>query len=205
MPADSRCLAEKLDSAYAEYRSKYKLSIPQVLISALLVAEDHRFYAHRGVDPLAILRAIWHFVYRHRLIGGSTIEQQLVRTLIGRKERTLKRKVRELALALCVSQCVPKSDVPGLYMSVAYFGWRMNGICEAYARMGVNEHMMTFRQAAEIVARLKYPEPNRPNLIRATQIRTRAAYVADKVNSLYPQLSPKALRLEEYETLFSDR
>src|SRR6267378_715365 len=104
MPKEYRCFVKKLKLAYAEYRSKCKLSIPQVLISALLVAEDHRFYVHGGVDPLAILRAIWHSFYHRRLIGGSTIEQQLVRTLTERKERNLKRKIRELALAFCVSQ-----------------------------------------------------------------------------------------------------
>lgn len=205
MPADSKSLAEKLECAYSEYRSTCRPLIPQVLIAALIVAEDHRFYIHKGIDLLAILRAIWHSIYHRRLTGGSTIEQQLVRTLTGNKERSLRRKIKELALSSRVSECVPKSDVPGLYMSVAYFGWRMNGIREACTRMGINRLTMTPRQAAEIVARLKYPEPNYPNAVRTQRIRGRVTYIAGRLNSLSAGLSPQSVRLREYEALFSDR
>ena len=205
MPAQSKCLAEKLQCACSVYRSACRPLIPQVLIAALIVAEDHRFYIHGGIDLVAILRAMWHSIYHGRLTGGSTIEQQLVRTLTGNKERNLRRKIKELALSFRVSECVPKSDVPGLYMSVAYFGWRMNGICEAYARMGISGLAMTPRQAAEIVARLKYPEPNCPNALRTLKIRKRVAYILDRLNSLSAGLSPQYLRLRDYEALFSDR
>jgi membrane peptidoglycan carboxypeptidase len=205
LPRDAAPLLEKIQSTYENYKKECKSTIPQVLISALLVAEDHRFYVHGGVDPLAILRAIWCSCYRRHLIGGSTIEQQLVRTLTGRKERSIKRKVKELALALCVSHYVPKSDVPGLYLSVAYFGWGMNGIRQAYGRLGIDHRSMTARQAAELVARLKYPEPASPTTDRLCQILWRRDYILARLNSVSVSDLVSVVRLADDETLLCNR
>ncbi len=198
-------LLEKIQNTHENYQKECKSTIPQVLISTLLVAEDHRFYLHGGVDPLAILRAIWHSCWRRRLVGGSTIEQQLVRTLTGRKERSVKRKLKELALSLCVSDCVSKSDVPGLYLSVAYFGWGMNGIRQAYGRLGIDHRSMTARQAAELVARLKYPEPASLTTNRRCQILWRRDYILGRLNSVSLSDHMGVVRLVEDETLLCNR
>ncbi len=205
LPRDSACLFEKLNSAYENYRKECKSAIPQILVLALVVAEDHRFYLHGGVDPIAVLRAIWHSCCRQRLIGGSTIEQQLVRTLTGRKERTIKRKFKELALSLCVSGCVPKIDVPGLYLSVAYFGWRMNGVRQAYGQLGIDQRSITERQAAELVARLKYPEPSGPKVDRLRQILSRRDYILGRLHSVSVQNRLSAVRLARDETILCNR
>jgi len=203
-PRKSNHFLESLRRAYAAYSSECKFLVPPVLVSALLAAEDHRFYAHVGFDHLAIMRALWHSIYHRRLTGGSTIEQQLVRTLTGRRERSLRRKIGEVALSLCVSQCVPKRDVPGLYLSVAYFGWRMNGLRQVYTRLGISGPSLTLRQAAEIVARLKYPEPSSPNSVRAHQIEARAAYIVARLSSSCPELSSRPLMLKDYEAVSPD-
>jgi membrane peptidoglycan carboxypeptidase len=187
LPRDSQRLSAKLKSAYERYRRGCTSGIPEVLVSALVVAEDHRFYLHRGVDPIAILRAIWHSCRQRRLVGGSTIEQQLVRTLTGRKERCIKRKLKELALSLCVQRYVPKSGVPGLYLSVAYFGHGMNGIQQACARLRIDDRVMTARQAAALVARLKYPEPSNPTTGRICQISLRGDYILGRLYSVLVQ------------------
>jgi|ERR1700682_318663 len=205
LPQDSQCFGAKLQSAYVSYRKECRSGIPEVLVSALVVAEDHRFFRHRGVDPIAILRAIWHSCCQRRLIGGSTIEQQLVRTLTGRKEKSVKRKVKELTLSLCVSRYVPKSSVPGLYLSVAYFGHGMNGIHQAYARLGIDHRAMTARQAAELVARLKYPQPGKPTADRICQISMRGDYILGRLHSVSVQDRVCSTGLTDDEALFCNR
>jgi len=205
LPRDSATLAEKLQDAYKQYVILDKPSIPEVLVSALVVAEDHRFYSHSGVDLLAILRAIWRSSLGWCLVGGSTIEQQLVRTLTGRKERSINRKLKELALACCVARYVPKSEVPGLYLSVAYFGWRMNGVREAYARLGIEYKSLTSRQAAELVARLKYPDPSSATTERLSKIFIRRDYILGRLHSVAAKDILGTVRLNDVKTVSLNR
>lgn len=148
-------------------------------IRALVLAEDRRFYLHRGFDPIAVARALVRLVRGRPLEGGSTIEQQLVRALTGRCEKTFSRKLREVLLAATLECYLPKMDIPSLYLAVAYFGWRMNGYREACVRLRLESDpsRVSGSQAAELVARIKYPEPKEPPQGRLTQIRTRATYI----------------------------
>jgi membrane peptidoglycan carboxypeptidase len=166
-----------LRNAYVRYsHDRATLATPN-LTSALLIAEDRRFYHHGGIDIKATLRAVWYLVFKGRLVGGSTLEQQLVRTLSGEKARSLKRKFIEILLCTLVTRVVPKSEIPGLYLSVAYFGWRMNGLRDACRRLGLAPDRLSIRQAAGIVARLKYPEPEVMSEVRRRQISCRTEYI----------------------------
>jgi membrane peptidoglycan carboxypeptidase len=71
---------------------------PKPMIELLLAGEDHRFPYHPGVDTVALCRALWMTV-RGSPQGGSTVAMQLVRTITGRYERTLGRKIREIMFA----------------------------------------------------------------------------------------------------------
>ena len=73
--------------------------IPQVLREAVIAAEDSRFRQHRGVDPLATVRAAFRDLTGGRTQGGSTLTQQYVKNVYVGDDRTLLRKVREAALA----------------------------------------------------------------------------------------------------------
>lgn len=176
-----RNLARDLGLVYARYCVSVRSQIPAILVTTLIAAEDHRFYRHYGVDPIAIARAIWRLTVRRTWDGGSTIEQQLVRTVTGRYERRLRRKVREVLLASLVRRLIPKSEIPGVYLCVAYFGWRMNGIQAACRRLGFELIKITPHQAASIVARLKYPEPKFPSSERAQQIFVRRRHILSRV------------------------
>ena len=70
----------------------------------LIVAEDHRFARHPGVDPLALCRTAWKTYFCNSRQGGSTIAMQLVKTLSGRYEATWQRKAVEILLAILLSQ-----------------------------------------------------------------------------------------------------
>lgn len=189
-------LATKVTSAYSTYCGTLKPSLSSNLATALVVAEDHRFFKHRGIDWLGILRVLLHFVLGRSLAGASTIEQQLVRTLTGRKERTFSRKAREVMLASWLSEFIPRDDIPGLYLSLAYFGWNMNGLSDACDRLGLQYSRMTQRQAAALVARLKYPEPQLVSSKRSAQIDARTRYIVWRLKS-----EARADKLSQFEAL----
>jgi membrane carboxypeptidase/penicillin-binding protein PbpC len=88
---------------------------PSLLAQKLLItAEDHRFFHHGGIDPIATCRAVWRWITLGRHEGASTIEMQIVRVLSGNYERTLKRKMREMGLATLVSSQIPKHVLPAI-------------------------------------------------------------------------------------------
>ena len=114
--------------------------------------------------------------------GGSTIAMQLVRVITGRYEKTLGRKFAEIVLAVGLTRLVHSADLPRLYLVVAYFGWRMNGLAQAAQRLGINPSGISQVEAANIVARLKYPEPHMPDERRLERIKARAAYILGRAN-----------------------
>ena len=133
---------------------------PAWIAQAMLISgEDHRFFQHGGIDVAAVCRAVWRGGVLKRREGASTIEMQLVRVLTGRYERTVRRKIHEAWFATLLSEAVPKSEIPGLYLRVAYYGTRMEGYLRACNQLGLRPSDMSIRQAASLVARLKYPEP----------------------------------------------
>ncbi|MFN9690634.1 MAG: transglycosylase domain-containing protein [Vampirovibrionales bacterium] len=96
---------------------------------ALVATEDRRFYAHKGVDPVAIGRAILSNTKgRGVKEGGSTLTQQLSRLLFLNNERTLSRKIKEIILSVQLEQQLSKSDILELYMNYVYFGQGAYGI-----------------------------------------------------------------------------
>ena len=152
-------------------------SISPIIIELLITAEDHRYQFHPGVDPIALCRALWHSLVLRKRGGGSTIAMQLVRVITGRYERTLYRKILEILLAVRLSWTVSKDQLPKIYLSVAYFGWQMNGIRQACRRLRMNPEKVDYQDAAALVARLKYPEPRQLSQKRATQISVRSRYI----------------------------
>lgn len=180
---NSLAFEARLREAYSSYTASLRDDVPSVLVAALIVVEDRRFHRHGGFDPLATCRAIFQGLGGGPWTGASTIEQQLVRTLTGRRERTLGRKSSEILLACLVYRMVDKQDVPGLYLSLAYFGWRMDGLVRACDRLGVVLPQATPIQATAIVARLKYPEPKVCSAERRRQIQIRAGQALRLIQS----------------------
>ncbi|HET6816596.1 MAG TPA: transglycosylase domain-containing protein [Mycobacteriales bacterium] len=96
--------------------------IPQVLKDAVVAAEDERFFEHRGVDPLAVVRALWRDVSGAHLQGGSTITQQYVKNVYTGSERTALRKLREASLAIRLEQHLSKDAILTRYLNTLYLG-----------------------------------------------------------------------------------
>ena len=143
----------------------------------LILGEDHRLAWHPGVDPLALCRAAWRTYGRGRREGGSTVAMQLVRVLTGKFDRAWRRKADEMALALLVTRHVPRVELPALYLSVGYYGWRMNGFAQACRRLVIDPACCTLHESAMLVARLKYPQPRDCSAARWQQISDRSGYL----------------------------
>ncbi|MHB2026903.1 MAG: penicillin-binding protein 1A [Elusimicrobiota bacterium] len=97
--------------------------IPPMLKSAVIAAEDRRFYRHGAFDFRGIARAFWADVRRPgRLEGGSTITQQLAKNLFLSPQRTFKRKIIEAALAFYLETKFSKDRILALYLGHIYWG-----------------------------------------------------------------------------------
>jgi membrane peptidoglycan carboxypeptidase len=168
---------KRLEIALETNRKCLDGMIVDPLVDMLVVAEDHRFWNHNGIDLAAICRALYHILARGQLQGASTIEQQLVRTLTGYRKLSVKRKVREMVLACVLKDLLGKREIAVLYLCCAYYGWRMNSLPQACHRMGFSMKTLSRDQAAELVARLKYPEPRLASVGRRILIANRVAYI----------------------------
>src|SRR3954466_10770048 len=96
--------------------------IPQVLKNAVVAAEDERFFAHRGVDPLAVVRAFWRDVSGAHLQGGSRITQQYVKNVYTGNGPPALRKLRETSLAVRLEQHLSKDAILTRYLNTLYLG-----------------------------------------------------------------------------------
>ena len=170
-------LSLELFQIYSRFKCDLEFTPPESLQVLLIVAEDHRYFLHPGFDVIAICRAIWRRLAWGVVEGASTIEQQLVRVLTRRYERTIPRKVSEILLSTLLTGIVPKRELPALYLYIAYYGWRMNGIKQACQRLNIHLDSMTKKDSASLVARLKYPEPKVAPYWRVAQIGQRCNHI----------------------------
>jgi len=112
--------------------------IPEVLINAIIATEDPRFYKHKGIDFLGILRAVKEdiklLLTPRKLHGGSTISQQLIRRLLLHRKQTVRRKLKEVLLALQIEKRYSKREILALYCNQFDLGHGACGV-EAASRL----------------------------------------------------------------------
>jgi penicillin-binding protein 1A len=202
---DWKKLKTAIDRIRSEYDKHTDFHPTAQMCTLLILGEDRRFEYHPGVDPIALCRAAWKTYVCGCREGGSTIAMQLVRTVTGRYEKTLARKILEVQLALRLSKFVPKKEIPPLYLWVAYYGWRMNNFVQACNRVGLDPESTTLLDAANLVARLKYPQPRTLGPERARQIEQRCHYLIQRYRNAEtcpnPSLSKKNGTLQSRSTV----
>lgn len=140
--------------------------VPQHLIDALTAQEDSRFFQHRGVDYIGLMRAIYlNFKAGEVTQGASTITQQLARQSYNLLERSYKRKILEAFLALRIEKQYSKTEILELYLNRIYFGKGFHGI-KAAARgyFGKEVKDLTVEEAATVCGIIK--SPNRLSPLR---------------------------------------
>jgi penicillin-binding protein 1A len=107
-------------------------NVPKPMLSAILAAEDERFYHHRGVDYIGVARAaLSNFVSGGVRQGASTITMQVARNFFLSKERTLTRKFNEMLLAFKIEASLTKDEILQLYINQIYLGQRAYGFAAA--------------------------------------------------------------------------
>ncbi|KKS32699.1 MAG: Penicillin-binding protein, 1A family [Candidatus Amesbacteria bacterium GW2011_GWA2_42_12] len=116
----------------SENRTLVKLSdLPISLKESIIAIEDKDFYRHAGFSPSGTVRAVWRIIVDRKVEGGSTITQQLVKNVLLNPDRTLKRKLRELILAIVVEHSYSKDQILEMYLNRVSFGGASYGIEEA--------------------------------------------------------------------------
>jgi penicillin-binding protein 1A len=133
--------------------------LPSYVPNAFIAIEDRRFYSHRGIDPIGLVRAvIANAFHRGQTQGGSTITQQLAKNLFLTRERTLTRKLQEIALALWLEHKFSKAQILDLYLNRVYFGSGAYGVEAAAQRyFGKSSRRVTLSEAALLAGLVKSP------------------------------------------------
>jgi penicillin-binding protein 1A len=151
---------ELVASLYRENRLFVPLSqIPLHLQQAVIAVEDAGFYQHRGISLRGMARAMWRNLLARELIeGGSTITQQLARTLFLTQERAVSRKVAEILLALEIERRLTKEEILERYLNQVYFGQGAYGV-EMAARIyfGKSVSQLTLPESAMLAGLIRAP------------------------------------------------
>ena len=106
-----------------------RADVPPLLVKTLLLAEDSAFFSHRGLDLSELPKAIGaHWADGGTLRGASTITQQLAKNLFLSPERSLKRKLQELALAFLLESTLGKDRILEIYLNVIEWGPGLYGL-----------------------------------------------------------------------------
>lgn len=137
-PVMSRIYSDD-DHVVAELAAERRLfvpigAIPQKVKDAFIATEDKNFYTHGGVDPMAIARALIQDVFRvhgKRLVGASTITQQVARNMLLNNDRKLERKIKEAILAMRIEQSLTKDQILEIYLNEIYLGAGAYGVAAA--------------------------------------------------------------------------
>src|SRR5580698_8073989 len=139
--------------------------LPPELPAALVAVEDHRFYQHSGIDFIGLARAMWVNISSGRLVqGGSTITQQVAKTLFLTNERTLRRKIRELLLTIWLERTFTKNEILEIYLNRVYLGsgtWGMDAAARMY--FGISARKVNLWQAAVLAGLPRAPSRFNPH------------------------------------------
>ncbi len=159
-------------SMLAEYAHEKRIfvsvdKIPPMLRNAFIAAEDKTFYTHGGIDPLGIIRAVLVNIKNigsgRRVVGASTITQQVAKNFLLSSERSISRKVKEALLARKMEQTFTKDHILELYLNEIYLGIGSYGVASAalnYFDKSMDE--LTLSEMAFLAALPKGPNNYHP-------------------------------------------
>lgn len=155
-------------------------ALPAYVPAAFIAIEDRRFYKHGAFDMQGIFRALASDIIHRRVVqGGSTLTQQVAKTLFLGNQRTLRRKVQEAFLAIWLWRHYSRNEILGIYLNRVYLGEGAYGV-DAAARLYFNEPAtrLTLAQAAILAGLPKAPSTLNP-LVNSQAAANRAKEVLD--------------------------
>ena len=169
--------------------------IPEVVQKAFIAAEDKRFFQHAGVDERAVIRAFVTSMGRSgRPQGGSTITQQVVKTLLVGDNVTYERKIREIVIASRVEKILSKQEILELYMNSIYLGrgsWGVEMAARTYFGKPAKE--LTLEEGALLAGVIKGPSFYSPDR-QPARAQERLAYVLTRLQA-DNMVSPSDIKL----------
>ncbi len=157
--------------------------IPEMVVSAFTSAEDDRFFTHPGIDIQGIFRAfLMNLKAGHVVQGGSTITQQVAKSLLLSPERSFSRKFKEVLLAYKMEQSLTKRQILYLYLNQIYLGEGAYGV-EAASRVYFHKSTkdLTIAEAALLAGLVQAPSKYSP-LHNPTRARERQMYVLRRMH-----------------------
>jgi penicillin-binding protein 1A len=149
----------------AENRIPVRLSqVPDHVKNAILAAEDKRFYDHPGFDAVGLARAVVSTLRDQRVTqGGSTLTMQLAKRLYSGSERTMDRKMQDIAIAAAMERELSKDEILQLYLNQVYFGEGAYGIgAAAMIYFGKKVEDLTVAEAAMLARCVRRPSSQNP-------------------------------------------
>jgi penicillin-binding protein 1A len=163
-PLNTRVLARDgaTIGSYGEQRRTLlaQRDIPKVFLQALVAVEDSNFYEHGGVDVKGIARAAWHDLTTLSFQqGASTLTQQLSRNLFLKPDKTPRRKVQEMLLAMEIEQRYSKDEILRMYCNQVYMGHGRYGL-EAASQFYFGKHApaLDLAESALLAGLIQRPE-----------------------------------------------
>ncbi len=161
-------------SSYLKYEE-----IPKDAVNAFIAIEDRSFWRNIGIDVKGIIRVVKDFVLSKgdSLAGASTITQQLSRTIYLTRERSIVRKIKEMMIAIRLTQKYSKNEIMEFYINTACFSNGIYGLeAAAKAFFGVSADELSLSQIAYLCA-----IPNRPEYFNPYNHPKRALERRDKI------------------------
>jgi penicillin-binding protein 1A len=174
--------------------------MPEKLIQAFISAEDDQFFNHQGVNLVSIIRAaIVNFKAGHVVQGGSTITQQVAKSLLLTPERSFVRKAKELLLANQIERNLSKKQILYLYLNQIYLGHGAHGV-QAASKVYFNKDAfdLSIAEAALIAGMPQAPGKFSPHL-NPKKAKERQAYVLRRM------FENKYISKVEYDTAINER
>jgi penicillin-binding protein 1A len=159
--------------------------VPDLLIKAILAAEDDDFYNHYGVDFLGIARALWaNLRSGTHSQGASTITMQVARNFFLSPEKTYTRKIKEILLAFKIEQQLTKNEILELYLNKIFLGNRAYGFgAAAQVYYGKRPKALTLPETAMLAGLPKAPSRNNP-ISNPERAIARRNYVLQRMQTL---------------------
>jgi len=174
---------ELIDEFFLEDRKIIRYEdIPKLVVQAFVAAEDARFFHHSGFDLQSISRAFFKNLAAGRIVqGGSTITQQVAKSMFLTPERSYVRKIREAVLAYKIDRYLTKEEILTLYLNQIYLGHGTYGIeAASQGYFGKSARNLTLPEASLLAGLPKAPSTYSP-FFAMERARQRQTYVLDRM------------------------
>ncbi|MDI9571384.1 MAG: PBP1A family penicillin-binding protein [Pseudomonadota bacterium] len=174
---------ELVDEFFLEDRKIVKVAeLPKFVVQAFVAAEDSRFFEHRGIDIQSISRAFLKNLQAKRIVqGGSTITQQVAKSLYLSPEKRYLRKIKEAILAYKIDRYLTKEEILNLYLNHIYLGHGTYGVeAAAQGYFGKSARHLNLPEAAMLAGLPKAPSTYSP-FTHFDRARQRQRYVLERM------------------------